>query len=457
MPSPAKQQMKLGMFYWPCGHHIAAWRHPDAVADSGANISHLIELAKLAERGLFDMFFMADSVSFWRGNLPSMLRDSQCAWIEPYTLMCSLAQHTKHIGLVCTSTTTYDQPYFLARRFASLDVASGGRAGWNLITSSNRFEAFSFGFDEHMEKATRYRRATEFAHVVRGLWNSYGDGVFLRDRESGLYLDEDKLQILEHKGEFFKVRGPLNVPPSPQGEPVLVQAGASEDGKDLAAATAEVVFAASLTIEHSKAFYADLKGRMPAYGRDPDSLKVMPGISINIGATRAEAEAKFERLQELIVPETGMELLSQRLAFDLTGYDIDGPLPEFEITPAGGSRAQLMVDAARRHNFTIKQLYQHIAGARGHLQVNGTVEDVADVMEQWVTEKACDGFNVMPPLLPASLHEFVDQVIPELQRRGLFRTQYEATTLRGNLGLTRPPWSAEGATKRDPERMKRAV
>ena len=455
MPGTAKQQMKLGMFYWPCGHHIAAWRHPNALPDSGDNVPHLIELAKLAERGLFDMFFMADSVSFWRGNLESMLHDSHCAWIEPFTLMCTLAQHTKNIGLVCTSTSTYDQPYLLARRFASLDVTSGGRAGWNLITSSNRNEAFSFGYDEHVEKATRYRRAWEFAHVVRGLWNSYRDGAFVRDKESGLFLDRDKLQILEHKGEFFKVRGPLNVPPSPQGEPLMVQAGASEDGRELAAATAEAVFAASLTIEHAKEFYADVKQRMLAYGRHPDSLKIMPGISINIGATRAEAEAKFEQLQELIVPEVGLQLLSARLAFDLTGYDINGPLPEFEITPAGGSRAQLMVDAARRHNFTIKQLYQHVAGARGHLQVNGTAKDVADVMEQWVAEKACDGFNVMPPVFPDSLVDFVDQVIPELQRRGLFRTHYEATTLRGNLGLTRPPWSADGIVKRTPE-MKRA-
>jgi alkanesulfonate monooxygenase len=218
-----------------------------------------------------------------------------------------------------------------------------------------------------------------------------------------------------------------------------------------------VVFAASLTIEHAKSFYADVKGRMAAYGREPDSLKVMPGISINIGRTRDEAEAKFEQLQDLIVPETGLELLSQRLAFDLSGYDVNDPLPEFEITPAGGSRAQLMVDAARRNNFTIRDLYRHIAGARGHLQVNGTAKDVADVMEQWVSEKACDGFNVMPPLFPASLREFVDDVIPELQRRGLFRTRYEATTLRGNLGLTRPPWSAAGVAKLVPEAMRKAV
>jgi FMN-dependent oxidoreductase (nitrilotriacetate monooxygenase family) len=449
--------MKLGMFYWPCGHHIAAWRHPNAVPDSAANMPHLIEIARLAERGLFDMFFMADSVTFWRGSLKSMLFDSYCAWIEPFTLMCSLAQHTRHLGLVCTSTTTYDQPYLLARRFASLDLASGGRAGWNLITSGNKHEAFSFGLDEHVEKATRYRRAHEFAHVVRGLWNSWGEGAFLRDAESGVYLDKDELQILDHQGEFFRVRGPLNVPPSPQGEPVLVQAGASEDGRELAAATAEVVFGASLTIEHAKAFYADLKGRMIAYGREPDSLKIMPGLSVNIGRTRDEAAAKFEQLQDLIVPETGLELLSQRLGHDLSGHDVDDPLPDLPINDIGGSRAQILMDTARRNNFTIRDLYRHIAGARGHYQVNGTPGDVADVMEHWVTEQACDGFNIMPPLFPDSLREFVDFVVPELQRRGVLRKRYEATTLRGNLGLPRPAWSRAGTTKRTPEKMQRAL
>ena len=209
--------MNLGMFYWPCGHHMAAWRHPDGVADSGANIGHIVELAKLAERGLFDLFFMADSVSFWRGDLKAMTRDSFGTWIEPFTVMCSLAQHTSRIGLVCTSTTTYDQPYLLARRFASLDVASGGRAGWNLITSANKLEADSFGVEEHMEKTERYRRGREFAHVVRGLWNSWGEDVFVRDKESGLYFDESKLSVMEHRGTHFRVRGPINVPPSPQG------------------------------------------------------------------------------------------------------------------------------------------------------------------------------------------------------------------------------------------------
>ena len=434
------KHIKLGMFYWPCGHHIAAWRHPDAVADSGANIAHLIALARLAERGLFDMFFMADTVTFWRGTLASMARDSYCAWIEPFTLMCSIAQHTRHLGLVCTSTSTYDQPYLLARRFASLDLVSGGRAGWNLVTSGNKYEAQSFGFAEHVDKATRYRRAREFAHVVRGLWNSWGDGALVREKDAGRYFAPERLAVLDHKGEFFRIRGPLNVPPSPQGEPVLVQAGASEDGRELAAATAEVVFGASQTLAHAKAFYYDLKGRMAAYGRDPDSLKIMPGLSVNVGRTRAEAEAKFATLQDLIVPQTGLELLSERLGYDLSGCDVNGPVPDIPVNDIGGSRAEILLETARRNKLSIRDLYRYIAGARGHYQINGTPAEIADLMEQWVSEGACDGFNIMPQLFPAGLADFVDLVVPELQRRGRVRTRYEATTLRGNLGLTRPPW-----------------
>ncbi len=434
--------MKLGMFYWPCGHHLAAWRHPEGVADSGANLPHLIELAKLAERGLFDMFFMADNVTFWRGDLDSMTRDSHGTWIEPFTLMCALAQHTRNIGLVCTATSTYDQPYLLARRFASLDLTSGGRAGWNLVTSANRAEADSFGFDAHPDKADRYRRGREFAHVVRGLWNSWEDDAFLRDKESGLYFDREKLHVLEHKGPNFRARGPINVPPSPQGEPVLVQAGASDDGRELAAETAEVIFGAQQTLEGAQAFYADVKARMAAYGRDPDGLKIMPGLLVCVAPTHEEAEAKYERLQDLIDPEVGMQLLSKRLDYDVTGFPIDGPLPDIPRNKVASTRVDLFVEIAHRENLTIRDLYRRIAGARGHMEIIGTPGEVVDLMEQWVAEKACDGFNIMPPVFPGSLVDFIEMVVPELQRRSLYRTEYEGSTLRGNLGLTRPPWPA---------------
>jgi N-acetyl-S-(2-succino)cysteine monooxygenase len=448
------RQMKLGMFYWPCGHHIAAWRHPGGVADCGANLPHIVELARLSERGLFDMFFMADSVTFWRGSLDAMSHDSWGTWIEPFTLMCALSQHTSHLGLVCTATTTYDQPYSLARRFASLDLVSGGRAGWNLVTSGNKSEADSFGLPEHMEKAARYRRAREFAHVVRGLWNSWGEDTFLRDKESGIYFDRDRLRVLEHEGDFFRVRGPINVPPSPQGEPVMVQAGASDDGRELAAETAEVIFGAQQTLQGAKAFYADVKGRMHAYGRNPEDLKIMPGLLVCVGRTHEEAVQKYEDLQDLIDPVTGLQLLSKRLDYDLSGYPIDGPLPEIPRNKVASTRVDLFVEIARRENLTIRDLYRRVAGARGHYEIIGTPREVADMMEEWVTEEACDGFNIMPPVFPSSLRDFVETVVPELQRRGLYRTEYAGRTLRENLGLTRPKWPT-GRAERDDTRGER--
>ncbi len=432
--------MKLGMFYWPCGHHMAAWRHPDGVADSGANIGHIVALAKLAERGLFDLFFMADSVSFWRGDLESMTRDSFGTWIEPFTVMCSLAQHTSRIGLVCTSTTTYDQPYSLARRFASLDVASGGRAGWNLITSANKLEAASFGVDEHLEKTERYRRAREFAHVVRGLWNSWGEGVFVRDKETGLYFDETRLNVLEHEGEHFRVRGPINVPPSPQGEPVMVQAGASDDGRQLAAETAEVIFGAQQTIEGAREFYADVKGRMGGCGRDPDSLKILPGLAVCVAPTQSEAEDKYEQLQDLIDPLAGMQLLSRRVDFDLTGHDVERPAARAAAQQGGVDKgAAVRRDRAAREPHHPRPLPPHRRRARAlrdrrHARMRRRHDG------GMVRERACDGFNIMPPVFPSSLEDFIDLAIPELQRRGLYRTEYEGTTLRENLGITRPSW-----------------
>jgi len=433
-------EMKLGMFYWPCGHHIAAWRHPDSVANSGANLPHIIEIAQLAERGLFDMFFMADSVSFWRGGLDAMTHDSYGTWIEPFTLMGALAQHTKHLGVVCTSTTTYDQPFSLARRFASLDLISGGRAGWNLVTSGNKAEADSFGFDEHMEKDKRYKRAHEFAHVVRGLWNSWGENAFVRDREAGIYFDKEKLQILDHDGEYFRTKGPLNVPPSPQGEPVMVQAGASDDGRELAAETAEVIFGAQQTMEGAQEFYGDVKQRLLAYGRKPDDLKVLPGLLVCVGETHEEAVRKYDVLQDLIDPVTGLQLLSKRLDYDLSDFPIDGPLPDIPRNKISSTRVELFVEIAHREKLTIRDLYRRVAGARGHYEIIGTPTEIVDMMEEWVTEGACDGFNIMPPVFPSSLQDFIDLVVPELQRRGLYRTEYSGTTLRENLDLTRPSW-----------------
>jgi N-acetyl-S-(2-succino)cysteine monooxygenase len=441
-------KLRLGAFLMATGHHVAAWRHPQAQADGGVNLRHYAAIARTAERAGFDMMFLADSAAVWDASPEALSRMARADHFEPLTLLSAIAAVTERIGLVATVTTTYNEPYHVARKFASLDLLSGGRSGWNLVTSANEAEAYNFGRDQHVLHADRYDRAREFAEVVTGLWDSWEDDAFLRDKESGRYFRPEKLHVLNHVGKHFRVRGPLNVARSPQGRPVLVQAGSSEAGKDLAAETAEVVFTAHQTLADAKAFYADLKGRMARYGRDPDHLKVMPGIFPVIGRIEAEAEAKYEEIQSLIHPEVGLSLLAGMLGHvDLSGYPVDGPLPELPETNAGKSRQALLVDLARREGLTIRQLYLRIAGARGHRQIRGTPTQIADQLQEWFEEGAADGFNIMPPYLPGGLDDFVELVIPELQRRGLFRTAYEGRTLRENLGLPRPasPWSAPHA------------
>jgi alkanesulfonate monooxygenase len=343
------------------------------------------------------------------------------------------------VGLAATASTTYNEPYHLARKFASLDYLSGGRAGWNVVTSATEAEALNFNRDKHMEHGLRYERAREFLRVTKGLWDSWEDDAFLRDKESGIYLDPDKLHVLNHKGEHFSVRGPLNVARPVQGYPVIIQAGASEDGQDFAASTAEVIFTAWRTIEEAQAFYKGIKGRLAKYGRSPDHFKIMPGVFPVIGKTEAEAQEKYEVLQELIHPSVGLALLSGMTGgIDLSQYPLDGPLPDLPETNGNRSRQQLIRDLAGRENLTIRQLYLAIAGARGHWTTWGTPEQIADQLEEWFVTDAADGFNVMPPYLPGGLDDFVEHVIPILQHRGLFRTEYEGRTLRENLGLPRP-------------------
>ncbi len=435
------RQLKLGAFLYPTGHHVAAWRHPDAQADAGSNFAHYVELAKLAEAAKFDLIFMADGVGT-RGNDTEALSRTATRYVaqfEPITLLSALAAVTKRIGFVATASTSYNEPYHIARKFASLDHISGGRAGWNLVTSSSEHEAHNFGRDEHYAHAERYARAEEFADVVRGLWDTWEDDAFPRDKQSGVFYDPDKQHILNHTGQFFKVRGPLNVARAPQGHPVVVQAGSSEPGKELAARTAEVVFTAHQTFEDARSFYTDLKSRLGKYGRDGETLKIMPGIFPVVGRTIAEAEEKFEQIQELIHPVVGLSLLSGMAGgIDLSAHPLDGPIPEVPETNASKSRQQLLLDLARREKLTIRQLYLRIAGARGHRQIVGTAAQIADEMQHWFDDGAADGFNIMPPHLPVGLRDFVDLVIPELRCRKIFRSEYEGGTLRENLGLRVP-------------------
>lgn len=432
-------QIKLGAFLLFTGHHVAAWRHKDASV--GVHFENYIELAKLAEAAKFDTIFFADGVGVRLKDIEAASRKAHSGVypFEPITLLSALSSVTRHIGLIATASTSYSDPFNLARQFASLDHLSNGRAGWNLVTSSDPDAAFNFGHETHILHADRYARAEEFADVVLGLWDSWEDDAFPRDRDSGVYFDKDKLHVLGHKGAHFQVRGPLNTPRTPQGHPVVVQAGASEPGKELAARTAEAIFAAQITLQEAVDFYADVKGRMAKYGRLQDELKIMPGIFPVVAPTQAEAEDKFAQLQDLIQPVVGLNMLAGLSGgLDLSQYDIDGPLPELPETNAGKSRQSLLLDLARRENLTVRQLYLRIAGARGHWQVVGTPEHIADQLEERFEARGADGFNVMAPIMPGGLKDFIDLVVPELRRRGLFRTEYEGATLRENLGLARP-------------------
>jgi len=440
------RQFKLGAFLMQTGHHIAAWRHPGAQADAGSNFRHYVELAQKAEAAKFDAVFLADSVGVRNSDLPSLSRTARADHFEPLTLLSAIAALTERIGLIATVSTSFNEPFNVARKFASLDQISGGRSGWNLVTSSGTGEAQNFNRDEHFEHALRYERAAEFHDVVTGLWDSWEDDSFVRDKQSGQYFDGHKLHVLGYKGKHFSVRGPLNVARSPQGRPVVVQAGASEAGRDLAARTAEVIFVAHQTFEEAQAFYADIKGRLPRHGRRPDEVKIMPGIFPVVGRTQAEAEEKFEQLQELVHPVVGVSLLSNVIGgFDFSGLAVDAPLPELPETNGPKSRQRLLLDLARRENLSIRDLYLRIAGARGHQQVVGTPSRIADQLQQWFEEGGADGFNIMAPWFPGGLDDFIELVLPELRRRGLFRTEYEGRTLREHLGLQRPLHRARSA------------
>lgn len=433
-----RKQMSLGAFLMSSGHHLAAWRHPRAWSGGGLDFQHFRKLATTAERGKFDAIFFADNLALM--GSPELGQYTTAGDVfDPLVLLSGLAAVTERIGLVSTVSTSYNEPYLLARKFASLDHLSGGRSGWNLVTSATDLEALNFGREQHFEHGDRYQRAGEFLDVVTGLWDSFEDDAFVRDKASGVYFQPDRLHTLNHHGDNYRVRGPLNIPRTPQGYPVLIQAGSSEPGKALAARTAEVVFTAQQTLGNAQAFYADVKGRLAGYGRRPDQLKIMPGISPVIGRTQSEAEDKYQQLQDLIEPRVGLGLLSGMAGgFDLSGYDLDGPLPELPQSNSMQSRQALFIDLARRENLSIRQLYLKIAGARGHHTVVGTPETVADTLEQWFLEEAADGFNIMPPFLPEGLDDFVEGVVPLLQQRGLFRREYSGTTLRDHLGLARP-------------------
>ncbi len=439
----ARQQrhMNIGMSIRGLGYHPAAWRHPDVPPDGTLSFEHYARSAIAAERGKCDLIFFADGIAIRERDVPkgSLRRMGyELFEMEPMTLLPALAVVTKHIGLVTTASTTYNEPFNIARKFATLDWISKGRAGWNVVTSWSEAEARNFGREEQLDYDTRYDRAAEFVDVVRGLWDTWEDDALIFDKESGVFHDEAKLHALDHKGRFFSVRGPLNVMRPPQGHPVIVQAGASEQGRELAAATADIVYAIHPTKAAGQAFFRDIKGRMSKYDRAPGQLKILPALRPIVGKTRAEARAKYDRMQEVLHPLVGLNRLSNALG-DLSDCDLDGPVPLDRLGPAElKSTSKALIERVKRDNPTIRELYSDVAG-KGGFAVIGTPADVADVMQDWFEGEACDGFNITPSILPSGCEDYVELVTPELQRRGLFRTEYEGKTLRENLGLAPAP------------------
>ncbi len=434
---PAKRQMHLGAFMRPISIHTAAWRYPGGTPDANFNLQAIVSYAQKLEAAKFDAFFMADHLAVLNMPMEALKRSATVTSFDPLTLLPALAMMTKHLGLIATASTTFEQPYLIARRFASLDHISGGRAAWNLVTTSNPDAALNFGMDDQMEHGERYRRAREFYDVVTGLWDSWADDAFIRDVKSGIYFDPEKLHVLNHAGKYFKVRGPLNIARPVQGWPVVVQAGASDSGRQLAAETAEVVFAGGGPLDDGRKLYADIKSRMEKIGRNPDHLKILPGAFVVLGETESEARDKRAMLDSLVHYESGIAQLSINLGTDASKFDPDAPLPDIPESNQSKSGRERVLALAKRENLTVRQLAGRLGGYGG-LGMVGTPKMIADQMQEWVETRGSDGFNVMFPYLPGGLDDFCNKVVPELQRRGLFRTEYTGKTLRENLGLPRP-------------------
>ena len=425
------RQMHLGVFVLGTGNHIAGWRMPGAY-DSFQSLPVVQHIARIAERGLFDLLFLGDGLAAGVNDHPSFT-----ARLEPITMLAALAATTTHLGLGATSSTTYNEPFNVARQFASLDHLSGGRAAWNAVTSSSPKAAPNFGRN-HPPHEARYRVAEEFVDVVLGLWDCWEDGAIVAERDTGRYIDGSKVHTLDHVGEFFQVKGPLNVSRSPQGRPIVLQAGSSEPGQNLAARTADVVFSVVQDFSEAQAAYASLKSRMPGFGRRPEEIAVLPGVMPILGRTRQEARDVLEQLQSFVTSTNAASMLSNRLGMDVSGFPMDELVPDLPLPDTSHGFAKAMLSKARRENMTWRDLHNLTGAARGHWVIAGTAGDIADTLQEWFEGGAADGFNILPAWFPGAFDGFVDEVVPELQRRGLFRTRYTATTLRGHLGLDVP-------------------
>lgn len=431
------KQMHLGAFMRPVSIHTAWWRHPDSAPEANFSLKHLVHCIQTLERGKFDAFFMADHLAVLNMPIEALKRSGTVTSFEPFTLLSALAMVTERIGLIATASTTYDAPYHIARRFASLDHISGGRAGWNIVTTSNPDAARNFGMTEHMDHAERYARAREFHDVVTGLWDSFAEDAFIRDKASGIFWDPARMHKLDHEGKYLSIAGPLNIARPVQGWPVIVQAGASDSGRQLAAEVAEMIFAAGGPVADARAYYADIKSRAARAGRDPSLIKILPGALVTVAETDEAAREKRALLDSLVHPDSGMAALSIALGTDARAFDLDAPLPDIPETNQSQSGRQRVLERARRENLTVRQLAVALGGYGG-LSFTGSAKTIADEMQHWLESEACDGFNIMFPTIPGGVEDFVRWVVPELQRRGIFRKEYGGTTLREHLGLPRP-------------------
>jgi FMN-dependent oxidoreductase (nitrilotriacetate monooxygenase family) len=435
--SAQRRELHLNAFLMEAGHHEAAWRLPDANPHADFDLKHWIDLARLAEAAKFDSLFLADGPAL-TGN--GAFRPP--GQLEPFTLLTALSQHTNRIGLIATVSSTYNEPYNLARRLASVDHVSGGRAGWNIVTSAGADEAANFGLDDRPDHAARYERADEFLTIAKALWDSWESEAVVADKASGRYADPTRLHPVDHAGRHFKVAGPLNVERPPQGHPLLVQAGSSDDGKNFAARHAEAIFTAHQTYDRAAEFYRDIKARTGAAGRDPDAVLVLPGIVPFIGSTEAEATELARRYDELRVPEYGLSQLAWNFEVDPSVFELDAPLPDFILArptlQGSQSRSDLIIELAVRENLTVRQILSRLGGGRGHFTFVGTPDQAVDTIISWFEGGAADGFNVMAPGLPSELETFIEQVLPILRDKGLFREEYRGKTLREHYGLDVP-------------------
>lgn len=432
------RQLSLNAFLHDTGHHEASWRHPESGAERLGDVRWYQDIARKAEAAKLDAVFLADGPAWWGSAYRSPNR------FEPITLLTAIATATQKIGLIATASTTFYEPYNLARLFASLDQVSNGRAGWNIVTTFSEAAAHNFGLDGVPENHERYARAQEFVDVISKLWDSWEDDALVLDRSTGTYVDVDKVHAIDHVGQYLKVAGPFSAPRPPQGRPVYVQAGSSNEGRTFAARNAEAIFTAHQTLADAQAFYRDIKAKARGFGRDADDVKILPGISPFVADTPEEAEELYHHFNELTVPEYGLQQLEGMAGVSLRHLELDERVPLEVFGQAGNvldnnrSRRQVVANIVERDRPTLRELLHRLAGGRGHNVVHGTPVQVADTIEAWFSEGAADGFNVMPPLYPQLLDAFTEKVVPILQERGLFRTEYAGSTLRDHYGLPRP-------------------